>query len=107
MSIKTITAITLTAASLWGVSFMAVAPAQAGQACWYRATNGSGWVIEALGTANKRKRACRRAKRKCNRQLRRAKRRHEIPRGSKSPSCYKADARYIRSYNMKDKGLLS
>lgn len=97
MSMKTFTAITLTAASFWGVAFLAVAPAQAGQACWYRATNGSGWVIEALGTANKRDRACRRAKRKCNRQLRRAQRRHEIPRGSTTPSCYKTDGRYIRS----------
>jgi hypothetical protein len=97
MTFKIFTAITLTAASLWGIAFIAVAPAQAGQACWYRATNGSGWVIETLGTANKRSRACRRAKRKCNRKLRRAKRRHEIPRGQVTPSCFKADGRYIRS----------
>lgn len=97
MTFKTLTAITLTAASLWGVSFLAVAPAQAGQACWYRATNGASWTIETVASANKRKRACRRAKRKCERRLRRAKRRREIPRGTRSPSCFKADARYIRS----------
>lgn len=73
------------------VSFTHVVSAQAANACWYTATNGSGWSVEALGTSNRKmKRACRRAKRKCNRKLKRAQRRHEIPRGAVTPSCKKS-----------------
>lgn len=80
-----------TVLSVAAMSFTQSSPALAAFACWYKATNGSNWSIETLGTHNrKQSKACKRAKRKCNRKLRRAKRRREIPRGSVSPSCYKS-----------------
>ena len=90
---KQVRALTFAASVLTvaGLSFTTSTPAMAAYACWYKATNGTSWSIETLGTHNrKQSKACKRAKRKCKRKLRRAQRRRQIPRGTISPSCYKS-----------------
>ncbi len=77
--------------SIAAFSFTTSTPALAAYACWYKATNGTSWSIETLGTHNfKQSKACKRAKRKCKRKLKRAKRKKQISRGTVSPSCYKS-----------------
>ena len=91
MAHKRIILFTFTVLTFVFANFTHIVSAQAANACWYTASNGSGWSVEALGTSNRKmKRACRRAKRKCNRKLKRAQRRHEIPRGAVKPSCKKS-----------------
>ena len=80
-----------TFAALVALSLAMSSPAHAGYACWYKATNGTSWSIEKLGTHNfKQSKACKRAKKKCERALKKAKRKRQIARGTVTPSCYKS-----------------
>ena len=87
MTRKMFSSVAATAFTFIMISAIGTAPAFARKHCYASASNGTSWSTSAHAGARRMSTACRRAMRRCNRKLNRAKRRREIPRGSRTPRC--------------------
>lgn len=92
MTVKSTILIATMITSSLCATFLATAPVEARDICFFMAFNGklpqtSSFVVSGDGAARTMSTACKRAKRECERKLKRARKKREIPRGSRVPEC--------------------